>query len=206
MKKKEKSLIFNLKISMKTKFFITCIGILLSGCFLWGCDELPVYDITERPYVNKTSLNMYIGDEEQLKSSPVGVSYTWSSDNETVASVTQTGKITALSEGSAIITVASSNDKTVVDVIVKTFIPVTDISLSQQQELTTMHPGDRVTLLASVVPANASEATVQWRSTDTKIATVDKKGEVTAIASGTANIIVSAGGFEKTVPVSVSEN
>jgi hypothetical protein len=188
---------------MKTGNFFSIFCFVLFISLVYGCVEYPASEVTERPYVNKTSLNMYIGDEEQLKSSPVGVSYTWSSDNEAVASVTQTGKITAVSEGSAVITVASDNDKTTVEVRVRTFIPVTDINLSQQS--LTLYKDDKIRLLATPVPNNASEATVRWRSANANIATVDSKGNVTAIAGGVVDIIVSAGGFEKTVPVRVIE-
>ncbi|MDR0699380.1 MAG: Ig-like domain-containing protein [Tannerella sp.] len=185
---------------MKTKFFAIC---LFAGFFLWGCGEFPEYEITERPYVNKTALSMYIGDEAQLKSSPVGVAYTWSSDNETVASVTQTGKVTALSEGSAVITVASSNDKAVVEVAVKTFILLTDIGLSLQS--LRIFTGDKAQISATPVPNNASEVRFQWRSANPEVATVDNKGTVTAIARGVTAVTVASGDMEKNVTVSVVE-
>jgi uncharacterized protein YjdB len=172
---------------MKTKFFIlgSCILLLAAGCV-----EFPAYEITERPYVNKTVLNMYIGDEAQLKSSPVGATYTWSSDNEAVANVTQAGKVTAVGEGSAIITVASASDKAVVEVRVKTFVPLTEIHLSSQS--LKLFADEKVQLSALPMPDNASEIRFRWRSANPAIATVDDKGLVTAIARGVTQIIVAS--------------
>lgn len=48
--------------------------------------------------------------------------------------------------------------------------------------------GNSVTVTATVTPDNATNATVNWTSSDEKVATVDSNGKVTAVAAGNATI------------------
>ncbi len=66
--------------------------------------------------------------------------------------------------------------------------------------------GESGVLAAKVTPANATDRSVVWKSSNTKIATVDKNGKVTAVATGTANITATSsdGGFSGLCKVTVS--
>ena len=46
---------------------------------------------------------------------------------------------------------------------------------------------------------------VSYSSSDEEIATVDAKGNITGISGGTAKIVMSAGGYEESVEVAVTE-
>ena len=48
--------------------------------------------------------------------------------------------------------------------------------------------GNSVTVTATVTPDNATNTTINWTSSDEKVATVDSNGEVTAVAAGNATI------------------
>lgn len=52
----------------------------------------------------------------------------------------------------------------------------------------TLKIGETEALTAEVLPADATDKTVTWSSSDEKVATVDKNGKVTAVAAGTATI------------------
>ena len=69
----------------------------------------------------------------------------------------------------------------------------------------TVQVGDSKQLTATVMPENASEKTVVWSSSDSKIATVDANGTVKGIKNGTATITATAvdGGFSDTCTVTV---
>ena len=81
-------------------------------------------------------------------------------------------------------------------------VAVTSVSLSKSS--VTLAKGGTVDLTATVSPDNATDKTVSWSSNDTKIATVDENGKVTAVGGGTATITASAGGVQDTCDVTVT--
>jgi len=65
-------------------------------------------------------------------------------------------------------------------------------------------PGkNMVDLEVEIAPANVFEEQLVWTSSDKSVATVDKYGNVTAVADGTAVITVSSGGLKDTCTVTV---
>ena len=65
-------------------------------------------------------------------------------------------------------------------------IKATSVTLSKTTAALTK--GKTVTLIATVKPANATNKAVTWTSSNTKVATVDAKGKVTAKSKGTATV------------------
>jgi uncharacterized protein YjdB len=190
-----------INISMKTNnyFKIFCVAFVIG--VISGCTKYPQYEITNPPFVNKTSLNMYVGDEIQITASPVDKVFKWSSEDEAIVRVSQTGVLTAVGEGLTTVTVASDNDKTNVDVRVRIFIPLTDINLSNLS--LKLFAGDKTQIWAYPIPVNASEPVFTWVSANPDVAAVDKNGIVTAIAKGVTTVTVRSGSIEKIIPVSV---
>ena len=109
----------------------------------------------------------------------------WSSSNPDVATVTN-GKITALSEGTANITVTTDNgNKTATCTITTKPVPVTSVTISKINTGIPTIVGDTFTLIAIVLPNNATNKNVtSWSSSDTSVATVIN-GFVTTFAYGT---------------------
>ena len=52
--------------------------------------------------------------------------------------------------------------------------------------------GDTTTLKAEVLPADATDPTITWTSSDDKVASVDENGKVTAVAEGKATITATS--------------
>lgn len=125
---------------------------------------------------------------------------TWSSSNPTVARVDPSGTVTALAEGSAIITATTRDgDHSADSEITVGNIPVTSVAILPFVPITfTTHAS--TTLTAAVQPANASDKTVVWSSSDPTIATVDASGRVTGQYPGSVTIIATSvdGGFTAT--------
>lgn len=77
----------------------------------------PVYDDRIHPKwvsLNKPSISLYVGDSEQLTATILPANATdksvsWSSDNNDVATIDENGIVTAVSSGSAIITVTTTD-------------------------------------------------------------------------------------------------
>ncbi len=121
-------------------------------------------------------------------------SFVWSSDKTSVATVDNSGKVTAKAEGTATITVtytdSRGNTKSATCTITVTSNTVSSVSLNKAA--TTITRGSTETLTATAYMSggnritNASEFT--WTSDNTSVATVDSSGKITAVATGTARI------------------
>lgn len=115
---------------------------------------------------------------------------TWKSSDANIASVDQSGIITAIGEGSATITAKAGDKEATCSVsVIIPVVPVESISLDYSS--LPMEEGQTFTLTAKVKPDNATDKTVTWESSDTDVATVNN-GVVTAVAVGTATITVKS--------------
>ena len=80
--------------------------------------------------------------------------------------------------------------------------PVTGVSLDKTE--LSVETGKTATLKATIAPANATNKDLNWTSDNEKVATVDSKGVVTAVATGTANIRVSTKDGNKSAQAKVT--
>ena len=64
-------------------------------------------------------------------------------------------------------------------------------SITLDQNTLELYVGQTATLRATVLPANATNQTVVWRSVDTSIATVDQNGIITGVAEGSTVVIAT---------------
>lgn len=108
---------------------------------------------------------------------------TLSVDDESVARL-DGNRIIAVNNGDTKITATCGIVKTSAKVTVTT--KVEQITLNKTEGILTV--GNSVTITATVTPDNATNATVNWTSSDEKVATVDSNGKVTAVAAGNATI------------------
>jgi uncharacterized protein YjdB len=110
-----------------------------------------------------------------------------------IATVDNKGKVTAVKEGNADITVTTKDgNKTAKCTLTVTAkqIPVTGVTLDKST--LSLEEGATETLNATIAPSNASYKAVKFTSSDEAIATVDDKGLVTAVKAGTADITVES--------------
>lgn len=129
---------------------------------------------------------------------------TWTSSNPKVVSVDKSGKIKGLKAGqSAVITAKTKDGKLTAKITVKVDpIGVSKITLNRTSQ--SMSKGKSFTLVATVKPANATNKTLTWTSSNPKVATVDKNGKVTALKNGTTTITCkSANGKKATCTITV---
>ena len=84
-------------------------------------------------------------------------------------------------------------------------IPATGIAVTPS--VLTLTVGQKATIAASVQPANASNKTYIWASSDANIATIAPNGQVTGVAVGSAIMTATSndGGFTATCQVTVSQ-
>ena len=110
------------------------------------------------------------------------------------ASLNTNGKLTV--DGGTL----TQNGTVTGDIIYK----VTGVSLDKTN--LNLNPGKEGTLIATITPDNATDKSVEWKSDDTGVATVNENGKVTAVAEGTATITVTTtdGDFQDTCTVTVT--
>ena len=158
--------------------------------------------------LDKNSLELKAGNNATLTAtvSPEGATnkdVTWTSDNPEVATV-EGGKVTAVSEGTAIIT-AKAGDKTATCTVTVAKADVAVESVTLDKTSLDLKAGDNTTLTATVNPESATNKDVTWTSDKPEIAAVEG-GTVTAKAEGTATITVTTvdGGKTATCKVTVT--
>ena len=118
---------------------------------------------------------------------------TWSTSNSSVATVSNTGKVTAKATGTAVITVKTVNRKTAT---CKVTVKPAPTSVKINPTALTLGKGESYTVSESTSKGSyANGANLKWTSTNTRVATVQKgkgnKAVIKAVGTGTANIKIT---------------
>lgn len=114
----------------------------------------------------------------------------WTSSNEGVCMVAN-GKVIATGYGTAVVFVTTTDGGFVASctvIVEKETIPVTSIELSQTTA--TLEIGDTLRLTATVMPIDATNKNVIWKSSNDNICTITQTGLATAVGEGKATITV----------------
>ena len=151
--------------------------------------------------LDKTTLSLGKGESYTLKATVVPVDaenkkVTWKSSDSKVATVDANGRVTAIASGSATITATTDDGGKTATCAVSVAGAVSGVTLDKTS--LSLDKGESYTLKATVTPADAENKKVTWRSSDTKVATVDANGKVAAVAPGTATITVTTEDGNKT--------
>jgi len=112
---------------------------------------------------------------------------TWSSDDETVAMVSQDGVVTGMKKGQTFINVETNNGKTAYCKLTVTAPEPITIELPKN---VTIYVGGTQTLMPTITPENA-ETTLTWKSDDMSVVRVDANGVLIGVAEGLALVTVS---------------
>lgn len=116
-------------------------------------------------------------------------SLVWTSSNEAVATVDQSGLVMAVGKGTALIKACSTDGSNIsADCSVTVICPITSIILSETE--VEMSAGEYHILTATYIPEDATDNTLIWTSSDTNVTRVEN-GIVIAISDGEAIITVS---------------
>ena len=170
--------------------------------------EVKVTSKIESISLNKSNITLSKGTSETLKAT-INPSDTtddktlkWTSSNPNIATVDNTGKVTAVGGGTATITVKSQNGKEA-SCEVKVTSKIESISLNKSN--ITLSKGTSETLKATINPSDATDdKTLTWKSEDENIAKVDGNGKVTGVGTGTTNItVITSNGKSATCKVTV---
>ena len=176
---------------MKKNIFLFLAAVLL----LASCDNEP----TDRTIsvtgveLNESHLPLYVGTAATLRATvrPANAdnqTVTWQSSNTAVATVNN-GTVAAVASGTAHITVTTQDggfQASATVTVTTPIVSVTGVELNKAEfELIV---NETETLIATVLPENATNRAVTWESGNTQIATVDANGVVRGVRVGTATI------------------
>lgn len=200
---------------MKKKLLF--VPVLLAG-LLASCGENPNPPTPTDVKVTSVSLSetskvIEVGEEFDLTATvkpdnATNKAVTWSSSKESVAKY-NAGKVKGLAEGETVITVTTEDQNKTASCNVTVWkqgelIHVESISLDKTS--LEMKKGETVTLVASILPANASVKTVDWDSDNNSVATVEN-GKITTKSAGNCVITATSRdmGFNAYCEVTVTE-
>ena len=189
------------------------------AAFFTGGKDAPTPEPTVLT-MNKTSVELTVGSSFALTATGAD-KVSFSSSDEKIATVTADGTVQAVSTGSAVITASAADSTATCRVTVTAAVdqpdpvardtpdtPVTpDTPTGKDLTLQSIYgtSGEFSCNVGETVPleVDGTDATVTWSSSDSKIATVDASGVVTAVSSGKATITASVEGQTLTIEVLV---
>ena len=179
-----------------------------TAIILLACEKAPEEVRVESVSLSQSTAEMLIGESVQLSATVLPSNATdktviWASSKQSVATITESGRVTAIAEGVSTITAsASGKSATCMVTVSKGYVAVSSVTLNKQT--LSLEKGASETLSATVLPADATNKTVTWTTSNSSIANVDQSGKVTAIGGGSATITAKADNQTATCTVAVT--
>ena len=173
------------KNGIKTEFTVAVKKILINDIKVSGFDIL---------YTGmKQKLNVSI-----TPSNATNQKLSWTSSNPAVATVDQSGNVTAIAKGETLIKSSSVDGKST-EHLVTVYQSVESLVLSKTD--LTLKEGVSTTITVTVSPKSASDSPIEWRSSDQSIAKIEN-GKIIGNGPGKATITVIVG--NKTISTNVT--
>lgn len=168
------------------------------GSSVLTVQPVPVASMTLTPSAEA----IIVGQQLQLTATPrdaaglplSGRAISWSSNAPANASVSSTGVVTALAQGTATIT-ATSEGKSATSRITVSLVPIDTVTVTPRSA--NVPAGQTLQLVARLTDSagtNLTGRSVTWETDQPTIATVSSTGVVTALTAGRANITATAEG------------
>ena len=190
--------------------FIGLLVFVLVGCTKPGDENKPGEETKYSLTIADADKNVTLEVDETKKISVTfeGAELIWAVDKNDIVSI-QNGTITALKEGTAVVTVSLKDHedyKATITVTVNKKTPatveVTGITLTGKKA--EVEVDEEFTVVATVAPSDATDKTVTWTSSDPTVATVTN-GKVKALKVGSTEITAKAGSVEEKFTLAVKE-
>ena len=113
---------------------------------------------------------------------------TWQSDDPSIAIVDDQGIVTGISVGTTLIKATTNDGTNLMAFCIVNVTPKQVKSIIIDKDEMTLERGESAQLSVTVYPQDADDSSVEWSSENNEVATVDSKGTVVAISSGTTII------------------
>lgn len=125
--------------------------------------------------------------DEKVAKAAEKLTIEWTSSDESVATVDETGTVTAVAAGEANVTASVKDADIAASTHIKVVVTPTGVAAPESIDLVTNGENTK-DLDAKLVPADATDVKLAYESSDESIATVDETGKVTAVANGECTI------------------
>lgn len=184
-------------------------------CIVDVVENIPISNIS----LDVSTLALKTGDEHQFiptvePENALDRTVTWTSSDETIATVNENGLVTAKSAGTAVITATSNYDKSI---SISCTVTVTD-PISKVKSITitgipkVIKYNSSFRLTAIIAPSDAMNNKITWKSSNTKYAAIDSRGNVTIKPAGAGKSVKitakaqDGSGVSKTVTLKIRPN
>ena len=125
--------------------------------------------------------------DEKVAEAAEKLTIEWTSSDESVATVDETGTVTAVAAGEANVTASVKDADIAASTHIKVVVTPTGVVAPESIDLVTNGENTK-DLDAKLVPADATDVKLAYESSDESVATVDETGKVTAVANGECTI------------------
>jgi len=172
--------------------FTTGQLLLVTGTDIWGLTKK-----VQKPktlVLSKSALDLAIRQNYKVTATvgpedAADKAIIWKSSNTKVATVDANGNVKGIASGRAVLMATAKGNARVSKTV---SVKVSPKTVKVSKTSISVTAGKKTKLTATVQPADSTNKAVKWSSSNTKIATVDSKGNVTAKAKGKAVITASA--------------
>ena len=125
--------------------------------------------------------------DEKVAKAAEKLTIEWTSSDESVATVDETGTVTAVAAGEANVTASVKDADIAASTHIKVVVTPTGVVAPESIDFVTNGENTK-DVDAKLVPADATDVKLAYESSDESIATVDETGKVTAVANGECTI------------------
>lgn len=148
---------------------------------VYGTDDVPA--VTPETAATGESA----ATDEKVAKAAEKLTIEWTSSDESVATVDETGTVTAVAAGEANVTASVKDADIAASTHIKVVVTPTGVAAPESIDLVTNGENTK-DLDAKLVPADATDVKLAYESSDESVATVDETGKVTAVANGECTI------------------
>lgn len=182
------------------------------GSGRYGTITITVKQQPEEITLNKTDITLKSGNYVTLKptvlpSTVNDKSVTWSSSDASVAKVSTSGRVTAVSPGVAIITCESKTHPEIyAQAVVSVYQPVTKVAFTDKNPYVAV--GETIYLNWTVTPDTATDTSVTFSTNKENVVSVGQDGSVTGLKRGECYVYATANdgsGKKATIKVQVTQ-
>ncbi len=166
--------------------------------------------------LSETTVELKPGETHQLTATVLpqnasNAEVTWYSDKESVATVSQSGLVTGVGPGETTVHAVTTDGGKMASCLVKVGTPVKGITLSVSSK--TIYVGDpSLDISAALTPANATDKSLEWSSSDPEVASIAPGAALHAVikplkpGKTTITATTKDGGFTASCEVTVKRH